>query len=195
MEPILAINMILLWAAFLLLLSMMLTVVRRLRSISQMLAYQMSAGSIPKLTVGEPAPDFIAFNHFGQPVTLSNYIGHNFTFIFISPFCEPCRNEVPELVKIFPMAKLSGVDMVLVTMTTATDMEPLIKEYNVPLPVLYSPPQISSLTDTYDPDRVYPFYCFVNEQGIVTSTDVIGEGDWPNLLHQWELASKAKDVI
>lgn len=190
MEPILAVNLILLWAVVLLLLLTMLMGVRRLRAVSQMLAAQMSPGpgSIPKLAIGEPAPDFTAFSQAGQPVTLANYRGRNIAFIFLSPHCEPCRNEVPALVKIYPMAKRSGVEMALVTMTTPTDMEPLIKEHNVQIPVLYSPPQISTLTDAYNPTHVYPFYCIVDEQGIVVSTDILGGGDWSQRVKNWETA-------
>jgi len=192
MNPVLAANLVLLWAVVLLLMVMMFAVVRYLRSISQILNVQMSSGSgsVPKLTIGKPAPDFIAFNHSGQQVTLFNYLGNNIVFIFISPHCEPCRGELPELVKMYPMAKLSGVDMILVTMTPASDMTPLIKEYKILFPVLYSPPQLGTLTDTYNPSHIYPFYCLLDENGIITSTDIIGGGEWPTLIQKWKMTGE-----
>ena len=192
MEPILAINLILLWGIVLLLTTTMLVTVRRLRSALQILTAQRSPEieSIPKLTVGEAAPDFTAFNHSGRQVTLSNYLGNNIVFIFISPHCDPCRNELPELLKIYPLLKSSGIDIVLVTMSTPSDMEPLVKEYNISIPILYSPPQVTSLTDIYDPGHVYPFYCFVDAQGTIISTDLIGGTEWWMLVQRWKITSE-----
>ena len=192
MEPILAINLILLWAIVLLLTITMLVTVRRLRSALQILTAQRSPEieSIPKLTVGEAAPDFTAFNHSGQQVTLSNYLGNNIVFIFINPYCDPCRNELPGLLHICPLLKSSGIDMVLVTMSTPSDMEPLVKEYNISIPILYSPPQVTSLFDIYDPGHVFPFYCIIDAQGTITSTDIIGGTEWWMFVQQWRTTSE-----
>ena len=47
------------------------------------------------LEAGERAPDFTAETLDGEAVTLATYAGRDVAFLFMSPFCGPCREKLP----------------------------------------------------------------------------------------------------
>lgn len=53
------------------------------------------------IEVGQQAPDFELFNLSNQPVKLSDYRGKKVLLNFWASWCPPCRQEMPDLQKLF----------------------------------------------------------------------------------------------
>jgi AhpC/TSA family len=73
----------------------------------------------PNLTVGlapgEPAPDFHAETLHGQVVALSDFDAQPTAFLFVAPACTPCRVSMPEYRRLIPLARVHGVNLVIVS--------------------------------------------------------------------------------
>src|SRR5688572_13929556 len=119
MEPVLVVSLILLWILVLLNLLLTLALARRLNTLSSQLGDPLA--NVPKLELGQPAPDFSAETLDGSQVSLTSYIGRNVAFVFISPSCGPCREEMPVLNALQPKAKRAGVELVLVSDSSRDD--------------------------------------------------------------------------
>jgi peroxiredoxin len=64
------------------------------------------------VSVGQKAPDFTMNDVSGNPVTLSSKIGSKLLLIdFWAAWCKPCRNENPNVVKIFAKFHKKGFDV------------------------------------------------------------------------------------
>jgi thiol-disulfide isomerase/thioredoxin len=147
----------------------------------------------PQLTVGAPAPDFRAMTLDGGPARLRDFAGRRVAFIFASPGCETCRNEMPMLARLAPAAKRNeGVELVLVSSGGQDETRAwldAIREQDgleVPLPVLVAPPSQSRLGDDYNPNGSTPFFCLVDERGRVEARSLFVESEWAHLRRRWE---------
>lgn len=120
METILIISSILLWVMVLLNMLLTLGLARRIRNAAFPL--------MESLKIGQKAPDFSAPTLQGKTMTLADYAGHPTAFVFISPHCTPCREELPHLRDLAPKAKGFGAELVLVAMKGRKPHVPLRRE-------------------------------------------------------------------
>jgi peroxiredoxin len=177
-----SINLVLLWTIVIVLLLVQTAIIRRFRRV-----YEETSYSTETLVVGEFAPDFIALDQLGREVTLAQYIGRPTVFIFISPYCEGCLAVMPQLKKIYLRTRGSKLNMVLVTTSTPLEMQNLLQEYQVEIPLLQSSLHESALSKLYNPSDASPFFCYINEEGLVMATDFVGAGEWSQLRREWEM--------
>lgn len=180
MELILMINLISLWTIVLLILWLTLASGRQIRLLDKMFA------PLAALTVGQMAPNFIAQTLDGETVTRDTFAGREVVFIFVFPSCTICREKIPALNGLYRKAKETGVDLVLVSTGNILDTKAMAGEIHITLPILLSPPESSSLASQYNPDRVTPFYCFINAYGIVVSSSIVGGSTWNDLQQKWQ---------
>jgi peroxiredoxin len=161
-ENILVVSTILLW--ILMLFNILLTVglARRIKA---------RLPNLETLKVGQKAPNFTAWTLAGDPVTLADYAGRTVAFIFMSPDCQPCREQLPELVNIQSKAKQNGVEIVMVSDAGEAETLSFIAELDVQLPVLVAPRERSSFLVDFKVHGT-PSYCVVDAQGIVRVTDL-----------------------
>ncbi len=186
-EPILTFVLILLWCTVLFGLHLTITTARRVNAIFAMYEQR------PELPVGAPAPDFEAETLMGEKVTLTTYLGRAAVFVFMHPHCSACRQEVPTLEVLGPLAKKNfDVDFVIVMESTPADAHRMVKELNIQLPVLIAPRKKNDFGKDYNPGGINPYYCYIDKQGNVRARDPLGKGDWPNLQRRWAAVDEAR---
>lgn len=192
MSSILLISLIALWCLVLVNMLLVLRVVHLLRKLTSKQELAAEQERLPELSVGERAPDFSAKELSGKLVSLASYTGHPVAFFFVSPHCGRCRREIPTLMKLSITAKArAGVEFFLVSDASTAETHDWITTLReedgveVNLPVLIAPRTNSDFLKTYDPRGLTPYYCFLDEQGIVQARGPLGMGEWPRLEKEW----------
>lgn len=160
MESILVVSSFLLWVLVLLNLLLTLGLARRMRA---------AFPKIEFLKVGQAAPDFTAQTLEGETVTLSTYAQRAIAFVFISPDCKPCLDELPRLEGLRPKARQFGAELVLVSDANAAKTQSFVEEHRLDLPILIAPRENNPFFVDYKAMGI-PFYCLVDAQGKVQAT-------------------------
>jgi AhpC/TSA family len=195
----LSINLIALWSMVLVNLLLTLRAVRWLRAGEELRARLTQLETAPLLPVGEPAPDFHARTLSGEPVRLADYADRAVAFVFVSPQCGGCRRELPALARLGPLARRrAGVELVLVSDRGAAETHEWLDTIrhedgvDVGLGVLVAPPAFSDLLAVYNPRGLVPYFCLVDERGVVQARDPLGMGEWPRLRRTWEAVTPVR---
>lgn len=193
MEAIWIVGLVTLWGVVLVNLLLTLRVISWLRGIEDLRNREAEMEELPELAVDEPAPEFRTKTLSGELVRLADYTGRAVAFIFVSPRCGPCRQKMPMLVELSASAKeRAGVELVLVSDQGTAETHAWIGEMReedgveVNLPVLVAPRNTSEFLMSYDPRGLTPYFCFVNEQGIVKARGPLGADEWSRLKQPWE---------
>lgn len=193
METVFLVSMIALWLVVLVNLVLTVRVVRWLRSVAAMQAREAERAELPELPVGQPAPDFKARTLSGERVSLAQYAGHGVAFVFVSPRCGSCQASLPMLNKLSPRARQrADVELVLVSDASAAETQTWLDSFQaktglpVDLPVLVPGHPTATLIQEYNPRGLFPFFCFVDGQGVVQARDALGQGQWTALKLAWE---------
>lgn len=193
MERLLLISMIALWVVLLVNLLLTLRVVRWLRAVAAMQAREAARAERPELPVGAVAPDFKAKTLTGERVSLAQYAGHGVAFVFVSPSCGSCQASLPMLNKLRPRARQrADVELVLVSDASADETRAWLDSFQaksglqIELPVLVPASASATLIQEYNPRGMFPFFCFVDAQGLVQARDPLGQGQWTALKLAWE---------
>lgn len=170
-----------------------LRLIRLQRTNEDIRARMASREILPELTPGEQAPDFKVKTLSGEWVRLAAYAGRSIAFIFVSPHCGSCRKKMPMLTHLSVLAKESaGIEFVLVSDSGAAETYTWVDaiheedKVEINMQTLIAPRQTSEFYSTYNPRSLTPYYCIINEQGIVQARDPLGMGEWPNLQRKWE---------
>lgn len=102
------------------------------------------AGSDP-VSIGALAPDFELKNRKGESVRLSDYRG-KFVFLnFWATWCEPCVDEMPDMMMLNERFKDRNFQMLAVSVDTNWKaIEGFYSQYNLNLPTLLDPAQAVS---------------------------------------------------
>lgn len=88
-----------------------------------------AAGQLPgQLTVGQPAPTFVAPTSAGHTVALQDYHGRPIILNFWATWCAPCRQEMAALQAIYAAHQATGL-IVLGVSQDAPDMLETIRAY------------------------------------------------------------------
>jgi peroxiredoxin len=181
METILLISSILLWVFMLFNILLTIGLARRIKT---------RQPQIEMLKVGQVAPDFRAFTLQGQPVTFADYVGRALAFVFISPHCRPCRDEIPKIEKLQPEARQLGVEIVMVSDVGEEETQAFIEEFADQIPTLVAPRERTPFLIDYMATAT-PSYCLVNSGRIVQA---VGLG-LSELDKKISLLSLPKEVI
>lgn len=150
-----------------------------------------------ELEVGHRAPDFAAVNLDGEPVKLPDYSGQRVAFIFVSPFCASCREEIPDIARLAPLAmRNASVLFVLVTEASVREtrvwLDTLRSEdgVDVTIPVLVAPSQKTSFFDQYNPGGMLPYFCLLDADGVVEARSLLIDRPWIVQRRSWESTSR-----
>jgi peroxiredoxin len=157
MENILVVSTILLWSLMLFNILLTIGLARRIKA---------RLPNLEMLNVGQKAPDFTAWTLEGEPVTLTDYAGRTVAFVFMSPNCRPCREQLPEFMAAQAKARQNGVEVVVVSDADEAETALFIDEFDVQLPVLVAPRERSSFLVDFKVHGT-PSYCAVDAQGKV----------------------------
>ena len=119
---------------------------------------------LPK--VGEVAPDFVAYDVFGNPVQLSGFRGRPVWLMFWGSWCPPCRAEFPDIVRAYDKVAPEGVRMLAVSLREPTvDAATYAAENGARFLVLSDPDE--SATGYAYPIMNFPTHIFIDPDGIV----------------------------
>ncbi|HEY4691675.1 MAG TPA: peroxiredoxin family protein [Anaerolineae bacterium] len=157
METILVLSSILLWVMVLLNLLLTLGLARRMR---------VTFPRMGSLKVGQRAPDFTAQTLKGETVTLATYAGRAVAFVFVSPDCKPCREELPRLAGLRPKAEQFGVELLLVSDADEDKTLSFVEGTVDGLPVLVAPRERNPFFSDYKAMGT-PSYCLIDAHGKV----------------------------
>ena len=98
-----------------------------------------SAEPAAMLTVPEVVLDTEMQSTNGEPIKLSNYSGKVLVINLWATWCGPCRNETPELVRLYKEYQKQGLEVVALTTEdparSAETVKEFVREYNVNYPV------------------------------------------------------------
>jgi peroxiredoxin len=162
MQNLLFVSSILLW--ILMFLNILLTI-----GLAKRISRQFP--KMESLKVGQSAPDFKAWTLDGEPVTRASYDGQSTAFVFMSPHCDPCRDEIPKLEMLRPQAEAHGHSLILVSNSEESETRAFLKELGSTLPVLVAPHERTSFLRDYKFSAT-PSYCFVGRDGKVKAAGV-----------------------
>ena len=182
-ETVLIGSVALLWVLVLFNLVLTLGLVRRANTNTGPQLIEEEAG----LEAGEPAPDFTAETLDGKPVTLATYAGRDVVFLFMSPFCGPCREKLPGIEALAPSAYAAGTELVYVSNASLEETQAHVEEHNITLPVVVTSPGSSSFYEDYKISGT-PQFCVVDAQGRVQATGYPDPGvdlAWRGLTERW----------
>jgi peroxiredoxin len=118
------------------------------------------------LKVGQNAPNFTAWTLTGNRVSLADYAGRTVAFVFMSPNCRPCREQLPELMTTQAKARQNGVELIVVSDADEAETAKFIGEFDVQLPVLVAPRDRSPFLVNFKVNGTLS-YCVVGAQGKV----------------------------
>jgi peroxiredoxin len=117
-----------------------------------------------KVAVGFTAPDFTAKDVNGQTLRLSDYRGKAVLINFWADYCEPCRQELPDLIK-FQNANKANFTVIGINWNEdLPQVKQYIKDNNIPFPV--------TIDDTGDLITLFrakgqPTNIFIDRSGII----------------------------
>lgn len=74
--------------------------------------------TVERISEGRVAPDFTMLNNEGDTVTLSKVKGKLKLLDFWASWCGPCRQEIPNLVKLYKNYQTRGLEIVSVSLDT-----------------------------------------------------------------------------
>lgn len=192
METLWSVSLLILWIVVLVNLLLTLRMLRWLRGQEALRKQMAAAEQRPELKVGDLAPDFVAKTLAGESVGRRSYANQSVAFLFVSPHCGHCRQELPALVRLAPLAlERAGVLLVLVSDSSAAQTQSWLAtireedQLDVPLPVLVAPRTMYQFVLTYNPRGLSPYYCLLDAQGRVQSRGPLGMEDWPQLQQGW----------
>jgi peroxiredoxin len=110
------------------------------------------------------APDFTLKDVLtGKPYTLSQFRGKVVVLNFFTFFCGPCRDEMPDLSKIYNELKGKGLQMFGIALSSnPTQIRFLVKQLGLQYPVLIGNDKVS---DAYGSISVVPTTVIIDKQG------------------------------
>ena len=121
---------------------------------------------LPK--VGQPAPDFVTEDVFGNPVRLSDFAGRPVWLMFWGSWCPPCRAEFPDIQAAFAESEPKGVALLGVSLReSALEAAAYAGRNGATFTVLSDPDEAD--TGAAYPIFNFPTHIFIDEDGIIRS--------------------------
>lgn len=182
MDQLSIINAILLWVVVLFNLILTFALIRKIASTSNSRPAE-PAG----LDAGVEAPGFTARTLEDQPVTLDTFAGHMTAFLVVTPNCQPCRDSLPKYEALYPQAKRSGTELVVVNTGDPEATHALVDEFHLTMPVIVAPTPDNTFYKDYKIPGT-PSYCLISSTGEVKSSGYpnFNGGDWKRFVDSLE---------
>jgi peroxiredoxin len=119
------------------------------------------------MQTGEAIPPFEAETLTGQIASRDDYIGREITMVFVSANCGPCKEQMPNLRKWYPLAKQAGMELLIVSTSDPRSTTELVEELGgFEYPILIAPEGITSIKADYKITAT-PSYYIIDASGKV----------------------------
>jgi len=132
-----------------------------------------------RLKIGEKAPDFRLKDVMtGKTVTLSEFAGKSVVMLeFWATWCDICKREMPNLVKLHNAWKPKGFELLSVVLPAGNinDIKKIIVEKKLTYPVLLDA-DLAMATKLYGLAGPIPLKVVIDHKGVIRYTHV---GDYP----------------
>lgn len=193
MENFLTVSTIFLWIAVLFNLILILSLAKKINStqLSNLLTVS------HKLKRGDKAPTFQAQTVTDKKMIDEDSFRHNQTILlFVSPYCQPCRDKMPYFQSLLPKANRQGWRVLFVSDGTYEDTYRFTQEFGLGTHCVMPSFPHTILWENYGVEGM-PFYCLIDSQGVIQS---IGQPDphqneWKTIVNSWETASPKLDFV
>jgi peroxiredoxin len=129
-----------------------------------MVALVVLALTSPGWGAGKPAPNFSLKDVLqGKEYSLSQFKGKVVVINFFTFFCGPCRDEMPDLNKIYNQLKGKGLQTLGIALSSdPTQIRFLVKQLGLEYPVLIGNDKVS---DSYGSIAVVPTTVIIDKEG------------------------------
>lgn len=118
---------------------------------------------------GANAADFTLNTLDGGRVTLSDYEGDKVVLVdFWATNCEPCKAEMPEIVKLYDEKRAAGLEVLAVSIDgpgTQAALSSYVRRFNMRFPVLLDPE--TEVFDRYSPKGTMPYTAVIDRDGVI----------------------------
>ncbi len=123
----------------------------------------------PSAAQDRAAPDFLLPAIDGSQIRLSDLQGHPVLVNFWASWCTPCREEAPDLIKIYNDYKGQGLQVIGVDLRESdTAVQGFVDEFGVPYPIaLDRNGQVASNWRIGGPNQGVPTSYFIDSSGVV----------------------------
>jgi cytochrome c biogenesis protein CcmG, thiol:disulfide interchange protein DsbE len=122
-----------------------------------------AAAADAPLGVGKPAPPIDLETQSGKKISLSQFKGKPVFVNFFASWCQPCKLELPFIVKQYPVLKSKAVFLGIDELESPTRVAPFAKQIGITYPILIDPGSVGS---EYQIDTL-PKSVFIDRQGVV----------------------------
>lgn len=142
-------------------------------------------GEPARLQIGDHAPDFVARDLGGKPITLSSFRGTPVILRFWTTDCRFCRADTPIFNTIFQRHKGQGLQIIYVnTRSNREEVGAFAKELDIAFPVVLD--QDGSITASYQVKLVPQTLIISPDQNIVANRyGGVGEEELQKLLEPY----------
>lgn len=170
-----------------------------LRVVARMRAMDVSKQDHPfggdPLPIGAEAPPFNALTLAGQGITDARLAGRAVAYLFMSPTCDHCRDVLPMVDELGALAaRAARVQVVVVADAGPARVRSWLEQVaeedgvKVSMPVLAAPPSRTTMIVDYNPTSILPYFCLVDETGLIADRGTAGGAEWNRLVETWRSA-------
>ncbi|HKW44325.1 MAG TPA: TlpA disulfide reductase family protein [Candidatus Eremiobacteraceae bacterium] len=115
------------------------------------------------LAVGQPAPAISLEMLSGKKLSLTQFKGKPVYVNFFASWCQPCKQELPYIVKQYPALKASTVFLGVDELEAPAQIAPFAKQMGITYPILIDPGSVGA---EYQIDTL-PKSVFIDRHGVV----------------------------
>lgn len=182
MEP-LTVSSVLLWVVLIFDLLLTLAVVRKVNKLGTGNEIGEKV-NLDTLKPGDIAPGFTAVTIEGDEVSLkNNYFNKSVVFIFMSSRCGSCKEKIPEIEKVIPIARDAGIEIVYVSNDDIDATRAFFAGINGYPNILIAPRNSNPFMVDYKVPGT-PYFCQVNSEGVIQTIGFFDQ-KWSSLVLQW----------
>jgi peroxiredoxin len=140
----------------------------------QQFVHQMAA--LKPISVGHKAPDFTTMSMDGKPVKLSDYKGKYVMIDFWASWCPPCRQENPNVVRLYNQYKTKGLNILGISLDEdKADWQKAINNDKLTWQHASDLKKFDGATERLYHIEAIPANFIIDPQGVIVAKNVTGK--------------------